>query len=88
MYGKAALEDETLFDNIVNHRKKFNAIRGLDYSNHVKGKIQIIPPDEIIKEWESDYNTMKENMIYGKAIDFSSLIKRIEELQNRINQHN
>ena len=88
MHGKAALEDETLFDNIVNHRKKYNAIRGLDYSNHVKGKIQIIPPDEIIKEWESDYNTMKENMIYGKAIDFSSLIKRIEELQNRINQHN
>ena len=86
--GKAALEDATLFDNIVNHRKKFNAIRGLDYSNHVKGKIQIIPPDEIIKEWESDYNTMKENMIYGKTIDFSSLIKRIEELQNRINQLN
>lgn len=85
-YGKAALEDDNLFDNIVNHRKKFNTIRGLDYSNHTKGKILIIPPDDVIKEWESDYETMKENMIYGESLEFSSLLKRIEELQNRINQ--
>lgn len=45
----------------------------------------ILPPDEIIKEWESDYNAMKENMIYGYSITFDSLIKRISELQNRIN---
>jgi predicted nucleotidyltransferase component of viral defense system len=84
-YGKAALEDESLFENIVNHRKKFNAVRGLDYSNHVKGKIIIIPPDDVIKEWEKDYNTMKENMIYGNSLDFIALINRIEELQDRIN---
>lgn len=85
-YGKAALEDDNLFDNIVNHRKIFNTIRGFDYSNHTKGKILIIPPDDVIKEWESDYETMKENMIYGESLEFSSLLKRIEELQNRINQ--
>lgn len=85
-YGKAALEDKELFDHIINHRKKFNAIRGFDYSNHKKGKIKIIPPNEAIKEWEKDYNTMKENMIYGESLDFNSLIKRIKELQNRVNQ--
>lgn len=85
-YGKEGLKDGELFETIVNHRKKFNAIRGLDYSNHVKGKIRIIPPDEVIDEWEKDYNTMKENMIYGVALDFKSLLKRIEELQNRVNQ--
>jgi len=84
-YGKAALKDENLFDNIVNHRKKFNAIRGFDYSNHTKGKIRIIPPDHIIKEWESDYNTMSAYMIYGKSLDFDALIIRIEELQKRVN---
>jgi len=84
-YGKEALKDNDLFDNIVNHRKKFNAIRGLDYSNHTRGKIKIIPPDEVMKEWEADYNTMKENMIYGETLEFNSLIKRVEELQNRIN---
>ena len=87
-YGKAALEDDNLFENIVNHRKKFNTIRGLDYSNHTVGKIKIIPPDEVIKDWETDYNTMKENMIYGDALDFNSLLLRIKELQDRINQTN
>lgn len=87
-YGKAALADEKLFSNIVTHRSKFNTIRGLDYLNHIKGKIRIIPPDEVIKEWETDYNTMKENMIYGVALDFNSLLKRIDELQNRVNQIN
>jgi len=85
-YGKEALKDGELFETIVNHRKKFNAIRNLDYSNHIPGKIKIIPPEEVIKDWESDYNTMKENMIYGNSLDFELLIKRIEELQNRINQ--
>lgn len=85
-YGKSALEDENLFENIVNHRKKFNAIRGLDYSNHVKGKIRIIPPDDVIKEWELDYITMKENMIYGKSLDFNSLLLRLKKLQDRINR--
>jgi hypothetical protein len=84
-YGNAALNDKDLFEHIVNHRKKFNAIRGLDYLNHTRGKIKIIPPAEVMKEWEADYNTMKENMIYGETLDFNSLIKRVEELQNRIN---
>jgi predicted nucleotidyltransferase component of viral defense system len=87
-YGTEALNDKDLFENIVNHRKKFNAIRGLDYSNHIPGKIKIIPPAEIIKEWEKDYNTMKQNMIYGESLNFDSLIKRIEELQKRVNQIN
>ena len=84
-YGISALKDDALFENIVNHRKIFNVIRSLDYSNHAKGKIVILPPDELIKEWESDYNAMKENMIYGYSITFDSLIKRISELQKRIN---
>lgn len=84
-YGTAALEDKKLFENIVNHRKTFNVIRGIDYSNHTKGNIRIIPPDDVIKEWEYDYNTMRENMIYGGSLGFSSLIKRIEELQTRVN---
>lgn len=87
-YGNAALKDDVLFNNIVNHRQKFNAIRGLDYSNHIRGRINIEPPDAVIKDWEIDYNTMKENMIYGEALDFKTLLNRIEELQNRVNKLN
>lgn len=84
-YGKAALNDTELYKGIVIHREKFNPLRGLDYSNHIPGRIKIIPPNTVIKEWEKDYQTMAENMIYGEPLKFDSLIKRILQLQKRIN---
>jgi Nucleotidyl transferase AbiEii toxin, Type IV TA system len=84
-YGKAAIRDTELYNSIVIHREKFNPLRGLDYSNHIQGRIKIIPPDAVIKEWEKDYQAMTQNMIYGEPLKFDSLIKRIQELQKRIN---
>ena len=84
-YGKAAIRDTALYNGIIKHREKFNALRGLDYSCHVTGKIKIIPPDMIIKEWKKDYQTITQNMIYGPTLNFDKLIKRIGELQERIN---
>lgn len=85
-HGNAAIKETELYNSIVIHREKFNALRGINYSNHIPGKIKIIPPIEIIKEWEKDYQTMTENMIYGEPLNFSSLIKRIQELQKRVNE--
>jgi predicted nucleotidyltransferase component of viral defense system len=85
-HGKSAIKDSVLYKGIVTHREKFNALRGLDYSNHIPSKIKIIPPREIIKEWEKDYQTMAKNMIYGEPLSFDALIKRIEELQKRVNE--
>ena len=84
-HGKAGLSDSDLYKGIVTHREKFNPIRGLDYSNHIPSKIKIIPPDTVINEWEMDYQVMTQNMIYGDPLNFDKLIKRIRELQKRIN---
>ncbi|MEO6721932.1 MAG: nucleotidyl transferase AbiEii/AbiGii toxin family protein [Ferruginibacter sp.] len=84
-HGKAATADTELYKGIVIHREKFNPLRGLDYSDHIPSRIKIIPPDTVIKEWEKDYQTMTENMIYGEPLKFSPLINRIIELQKRIN---
>ena len=84
--GKSAVKATDLYKGIVRHREKFNALRGLDYANHIPGKIKIIPPSEIIKEWEKDYQTMSKNMIYGESLSFDALIKRIMELQKRVNE--
>ncbi len=84
-HGISAIQNVELYNSIVSHREKFNALRGMDYSNHIPNKIKIIPPQGIIKEWEKDYQTMSRNMIYGEALTFESLIKRIRELQERIN---
>ena len=85
-HGIAALQNKELYNNIVAHREKFNPLRGLDYSNHSHDKIKIIPPDIIMKEYESDYSEMTKFMIYGDALKFAELLNKITELQNRINK--
>lgn len=87
-HGIETLQNLRLFNNIVAHREKFNAIRGIDYANHTPEKISIIPPDSIIKQWEQDYQTMTRNMFYGNFLTFDELINRIMELQKRINISN
>lgn len=84
-HAKAAIKDTALYNSIVTHREKFNSLRGLDYANHIPSKIKIVPPDTVIKAWEKDYQVMVQYMIYGDPLNFNCLIKRIQELQERIN---
>jgi hypothetical protein len=84
-HGVTALQDKVLFSTIVAHREKFNPLRGLDYSNHTTYKIKIIPPDTVIKEYESDYSEMTKFMIYEEALKFEKLLNRMTEFQKRIN---
>jgi hypothetical protein len=85
-HGIEALKDSDLYNIIVEHRRNFNAIRGIDYANHMPKSINIVPPEEIIKHWEKDYKTMQESMFYGSTISFGKLIERITELNTRINK--
>ncbi|MCD8402094.1 nucleotidyl transferase AbiEii/AbiGii toxin family protein [Tenacibaculum finnmarkense] len=83
-HGTEALKDIELYNTIVEHRKNFNAIRGIDYANHIPKLINIIPPEETIKDWEKDYKTMQESMFYGATISFGKLMEKITELNARI----
>jgi hypothetical protein len=85
-HGIAALKNTALYGNIVTHREKFNPLRGVDYTNHIPSKIKIIPPNAVIKDYESDYAAMTSFMIYGEPLKFETLINRIQELQTRINK--
>ena len=84
VHGIDALKDVDLYNTIVEHRKNFNAIRGIEYANHNPKLINIVPPEETIKNWEKDYKTMQESMFYGATLSFSKLIERIVELNSRI----
>lgn len=78
-----AIKDNTLCHNIQHHRSAFTAVFGVDYSADFRKNIMLIPPDNIIKNWESDYNSMCLSMIYGDKPNFKTLIKRMQELENR-----
>ncbi|PWA04019.1 nucleotidyl transferase AbiEii/AbiGii toxin family protein [Flavobacterium psychrotolerans] len=85
-HGIEALKNKKLYKNIVAHREKFNPLRGLGYANHISNKISIIPPDSVMKNYEMDYEAMTRFMIYGDSLKFDQLMKRILELQLRINE--
>ena len=84
-HGIEALKNIDLYNNIVAHREKFNPLRGLDYVNHIPSKISILPPELVVKGYERDYAAMTSFMIYGEPLKFDHLMKRILELQTRIN---
>jgi len=84
-HGIEALKNIDLYNNIIAHREKFNPLRGLDYVNHIPSKISILPPQVVVKGYERDYEAMTSFMIYGETLKFDHLMKRILELQTRIN---
>lgn len=84
-YFHKAISDTVLYQGIVNHRSTITPIRGIDYTNHTPSKISIIPPANILKEWQKDYEIMQENMIYGNSLSFEKLMERIAAIQQQIN---
>lgn len=84
-YAENALNDDKLFQAIADFRKVMNNAKGISFENHQKGKINLIPPDEVFPKWENDYKLMQQNMIVGNSLSFSELIEKIKDLQNRIN---
>ena len=87
-YGNTILENETLYKEIVHHRRTITPIRGIDYNRHKPEFINPIPPDAVFQEWKKDYQIMQEQMIYGDSIKFEVLLENIEALKNKINKLN
>ena len=79
-----ALADKQLFENIVEHRRKFIGLKGFDYSTLCAEKICIVPPDGVIDKWKQDYIQMCNSMMYGDYPDFDELMAYICELQKRL----
>jgi predicted nucleotidyltransferase component of viral defense system len=84
-YAMAALDNTALYQTIVEHRAKLTPLRGIDYANHTPDKINPIPPDAMMGEWEKDYQIMQESMLNNPSLPFNKLIERIQELKSRIN---
>ena len=88
-FAEKALGDQELYETIVNHRYIFTRIGGVDYNLHQPKTINPIPLPEVISEWEKDYNTMIEQMIYEEnPPTFKDIISNLNELKAKINTIN
>ena len=81
-----AFADKYLWTSVVEHRQKFVKMKDFDYELLKPENISIIPPDFIISEWQQDYETMRETMIYGNSLSFNILIEKIKQLNEKINR--
>ncbi len=81
-----ALKDPVLYQAIVNHRKRFTRLSGVDYGLHQPQTVDPLPPRELMKSWEADYRTMQEQMIYGQSPGFEDLISGVSRVKQKINE--
>jgi len=77
---------KNLWTAVVEHRQKFVKMTNFDYELLKPQNINIMPPDFIISQWQQDYETMRETMIYGDSLPFNKLIDKIKQLNKKINQ--
>lgn len=82
-YAEMAFNDVALYEDIVNHRRKFYHVGYVDYDKELPQNIQIVPSDALLSNYEADYNEMRGSFIYGDSLDFPALMKRMAELQER-----
>jgi hypothetical protein len=85
-FADKALSNEELYKSIVEHRRVFTKVGGVDYNLHSPKTINPIPNDELLEAWNKDYKTMQEQMIYGDSPIFEDMIEGIKKLKLRINQ--
>ena len=76
---KMSTQDPVLISEIIAHRERFNAVKGVDYITHFPPKLNPIPPDKYIDAWKADYKKMQEEMIPGDSPSFEELINRIKD---------
>ena len=84
-YSDKAIRDKELYNTLVEHRKKITPVRGIDYNSHSMEKVCFIPPDYLLNEWEKDYKSMQEHMIYGLSLPFNQLILKLKDFNRKIN---
>jgi hypothetical protein len=78
-----ALADHDLYNGLITHREPYQRLSWINYETLGRKTISFIPPDDVLKLYKSDYETMQAQMIYGKAISFDELMERLAELQGK-----
>lgn len=87
-FAVTAIKDDELWNSILHHRKIYTSVKGVDYTPDVRNHIQLLPCKDSIDFWRSDYDAMKESMIYGNKPSFDELLTSMEELQERFRRSN
>ena len=81
--AETALADEDFYFALIDHRSRYSGLTGVDYGRLSLEHIDFYPPDHLLDAYHTDYQTMKEVMIYGESLPPDALFARIKELVER-----
>lgn len=84
----AAIHNEQLYQQVVEHRRIFIGLRDFDYDELYPATLNIIPPVKVIDQWRSDYENMRRYMIYGESVSFEELVDNLRGLNERVKMIN
>lgn len=86
-YLEKAINDQLLYQTIADHRFNFTRVSNVDYNLLAPQKLNFIPINKVLSAWESDYRTMRDQMIFQPdAPTFEQLLEHLTMLNKRINQ--
>lgn len=74
------MEDPTLYTAVIEHRRHYIRLKGVNYDKMELRQLLFLPPFELLDSFEQDYATMRAEMIYGDAPDFEDLLNGLKEL--------
>ena len=80
-----ALSDSSLYNAVIEHRRKFIGLKGFDYDTLRKATLKIVPDSDTRRDWEGDYKNTVANMVMGEAPSFDEIMADLEILNRRIN---
>jgi hypothetical protein len=81
--GQQILKDHEFYYTIVEHRKNYIRLSGVDYDTLHHSTLSFIPPDAVIEMFRQDYRSMQAAMIYGTSPDFDTMIEQLKLLTGR-----
>ena len=84
--GKAAINNRTLFEDVVRHKQVFFNASYANYKACLANKLRLIPGENAIDELRKDYKKMlRAGMMYGEPPSFDDIIADIREIEREIN---
>lgn len=83
-FAQDAIADDALWESIRHHREIYTSVNGMDYSPDVRERLVLVPREDIIDVWKTDYELMMSAMIYGEKPSWDELMQAMKELQKRV----
>ena len=71
-FASQALADTVLYRTIVEHRRRFYCIKGIDYDTDLPDRITFCPTGQLLDRMAEDYRNMTSSFIYGTPPDFAT----------------